>query len=139
MNLEMHLEMHFCFECFDITPHLDYVCQRCKGATDAFTKPSGGTAQVIPPREETQPQSKMINRHHILPKARSGRGDDSNLLRMKIPRHELLHKIFGLRTLEEIRDDLRYIFAVPASIPEPETHVPEFIDRLCRMKGRMVS
>jgi hypothetical protein len=80
-----------------------------------------------------------MNRHHITPKARNGRSDESNLLRIKITRHALLHKRFGLMTLEEIRDELRYIFAVPPSIEAPETHVPAFIDRLCSMKGRMAS
>ena len=46
------------------------------------------------------------NIHHMTPKSRKGQlfsGDGTcNLLLMKVPRHDLLHKEFGVRTWEEI-------------------------------------
>ena len=76
------------------------------------------------------------NRHHIQPVARNGKTIPSNILEIKISRHDALHRRFGLMTLEEIRDELRFIFGIPKSVAEPELFAPKFIDRLCEMKGR---
>lgn len=42
------------------------------------------------------------NRHHIIPKARGGKATTQNLLLMDIDKHNELHRIFGLMTLDEI-------------------------------------
>ena len=46
------------------------------------------------------------NIHHLTPKSREGQlfsgSGTHNLLLMKVPRHDLLHKEFGVRTWEEI-------------------------------------
>jgi hypothetical protein len=46
------------------------------------------------------------NIHHMTPKSRKGQvffgNGTCNLLLMKVPRHDLLHKEFGVRTWEEI-------------------------------------
>jgi len=76
------------------------------------------------------------NRHHLTPRSRGGSMADSNLLDIRIPRHNALHHRFGVMTIEEIRDELRFIFAVPETVEQPELFVPDFIDRLCRMKHR---
>ena len=41
------------------------------------------------------------NRHHLKPKCRGGKDQDWNLLLIKLERHNLWHKIFGVQTLEE--------------------------------------
>lgn len=42
------------------------------------------------------------NRHHNLAKSRGGSSEEFNMILLKVERHNLLHKIFGLRTLREI-------------------------------------
>ena len=42
------------------------------------------------------------NRHHLVARARGGRGQEWNLLLIQEERHELWHRIFGLRDLDEI-------------------------------------
>jgi hypothetical protein len=42
------------------------------------------------------------NHHHMTPVSRSGPAIPSNLLLIDIEKHNLLHKIFGNRTWEEI-------------------------------------
>jgi hypothetical protein len=45
---------------------------------------------------------KRRNYHHLVPKSRGGAYSDSNLLLIKIERHEHWHMIFGNRTLREV-------------------------------------
>ena len=96
---------------------------------ERIQKYSGEHAKAFRKRNRT-------NRHHLTPKSRGGKGGSDNLLRIQIPRHVALHRRFKNMTIEEIRDELRYIFAVPRTVAEPETFIPDFIDRLCRMKQR---
>lgn len=42
------------------------------------------------------------NQHHNLARSRGGSSEDYNLILIKIERHNLLHKIFGLRTIREV-------------------------------------
>ena len=42
------------------------------------------------------------NHHHLIPKCRGGRDLPNNLLLINATRHELFHKIFGVRTLDEV-------------------------------------
>lgn len=42
------------------------------------------------------------NRHHNWAKSLGGPDADWNLILLKVERHNLLHKIFGVRTLKEI-------------------------------------
>jgi hypothetical protein len=42
------------------------------------------------------------NRHHLTPKSRGGQSTDSNLLWIKIERHQYWHKVFGNLTLDEV-------------------------------------
>lgn len=49
------------------------------------------------------------NRHHLRPKCRGGRDDESNLLLIYTERHEMWHKLFGERTLEEVLRLLRRV------------------------------
>jgi hypothetical protein len=41
------------------------------------------------------------NRHHMTPKCRQGSNEPWNILLLDVQRHELYHKIFGVRTLDE--------------------------------------
>ncbi len=41
------------------------------------------------------------NRHHLTPKCRGGGNEPDNLLLIRLERHDLYHKIFGTRTLDE--------------------------------------
>lgn len=41
------------------------------------------------------------NKHHLTAVCRGGPTEDWNLLLIRLERHELLHKIFGVMTLEE--------------------------------------
>lgn len=45
---------------------------------------------------------KWRNRHHIVPRSRGGSSDHWNLLLIDGKVHQELHRVFGLRTLEEI-------------------------------------
>lgn len=45
---------------------------------------------------------KRMNKHHLTPKSRFGDMSPNNLLLIDIEKHNLLHKIFGNRTWEEI-------------------------------------
>lgn len=45
---------------------------------------------------------KGMSYHHLIPASRGGKYTDTNLLLMKIYRHETWHKIFGNRTLSEV-------------------------------------
>lgn len=42
------------------------------------------------------------NKHHNVARCLGGSDDDWNLILLKVERHNLLHKIFGVRTLKEI-------------------------------------
>ena len=42
------------------------------------------------------------SRHHLKPRSRHGNGSTTNLLTLKIERHELFHKMFGNRSLDEV-------------------------------------
>lgn len=42
------------------------------------------------------------NRHHLVPRSRNGENHVSNLLLIDIDKHYFWHRIFGLRTLEEV-------------------------------------
>ena len=42
------------------------------------------------------------NRHHNIAKSLGGSNEQWNLILMKIERHDLLHKIFGLRDINQI-------------------------------------
>lgn len=42
------------------------------------------------------------NKHHLTPKSRGGKDSRDNMLLIKVKKHNLLHKIFGNRTWEEI-------------------------------------
>lgn len=71
-------------------------------------------------RNRRQKQAKLKKRrwltsHHLLPKCRGGKGGKENLLQLHWPKHEAWHRLFGLRTPEEV-------IAV--------------LQRMCRMKGR---
>ena len=72
------------------------------------------------------------NKHHMLPASRNGSGDRSNLLYMKISRHERLHRLFGTMSWDEIRNTLASIFGVG----EPKK-VVELMDRVSRAKKRI--
>lgn len=50
----------------------------------------------------TLPRLEGRNRHHIVPKARGGSDDISNLLLMNEEKHELWHKLFSRLTFEEV-------------------------------------
>jgi hypothetical protein len=41
------------------------------------------------------------NKHHLTPVCRGGPTEDWNLLLIRLERHQLLHKIFGVQTLDE--------------------------------------
>ena len=47
-------------------------------------------------------QKKHRNYHHLIPRCRGGSDKPSNLLLIKADRHDLWHKIFGVRTLDEV-------------------------------------
>lgn len=42
------------------------------------------------------------NLHHNIARARGGSNENWNLILLKIEKHDLLHRVFGLRTLKEI-------------------------------------
>lgn len=42
------------------------------------------------------------NVHHLTPVSRQGGDEESNLIYLRIERHNMLHEVFGNRTLEEI-------------------------------------
>ena len=42
------------------------------------------------------------NRHHLRPRARHGSNGISNMLLIDIERHEYFHRIFGLKSLDEV-------------------------------------
>ena len=42
------------------------------------------------------------NYHHLVPRCRGGSDEPSNLLLIKADRHDLWHRIFGVRTLDEV-------------------------------------
>lgn len=44
----------------------------------------------------------ITNHHHLIPRSRSGSSLDSNLILIKIIRHNNWHKLWGNRTLKEI-------------------------------------
>jgi hypothetical protein len=47
-------------------------------------------------------QYPMRNKHHLSPKSRNGTNDKTNILLLRVDRHEAMHTLFGNRTLEEI-------------------------------------
>ena len=55
------------------------------------------------------------NHHHLTPRSRGGKSTSKNLLLIDIEKHQCWHKIFGLKTIEEVIAELQ---------------------RLARMKGR---
>ena len=42
------------------------------------------------------------NHHHLIPRCRGGSDSPDNILLIKAERHDLWHKIFGVRTLDEV-------------------------------------
>lgn len=42
------------------------------------------------------------NRHHLIPRSRGGTNSDRNMLLIDIEKHELWHRLWGTRTIEEI-------------------------------------
>lgn len=57
------------------------------------------------------------NRHHLTPKSRGGKGKPNNLLRMDIQKHQCWHKIFGLKTLEEVIAELQRLHRMKGRLP----------------------
>ena len=55
-------------------------------------------------RQDERRRKHLENRdyHHNLAKSRGGSNQDFNLIVLKVERHQMLHKIFGNRTLREI-------------------------------------
>jgi len=45
---------------------------------------------------------KKRNRHHIKPKSRGGSKATCNMLLINIEKHRIWHKLFGLRTIDEV-------------------------------------
>lgn len=42
------------------------------------------------------------NRHHLTPKCRNGKNDETNILWIDIEKHRAWHTLFGILTLEEV-------------------------------------
>ncbi len=51
----------------------------------------------------------VITKHHLTPKSRGGLTTTKNLLRLDLQKHICWHKLFGLRTLDEVIEELQRV------------------------------
>lgn len=47
------------------------------------------------------------NRHHLVPRSKGGDNSRSNLLMIREDRHQLWHKLWGNKTIDEVLDLLQ--------------------------------
>ena len=88
------------------------------------------------PKHETKRSKKRkarINKHHMTNKCRGGKGDESNLLKIKVIRHATIHRYFGNMSWEEIGDALYEMFGL-----RDPNKCWELITRVSHLKGRTV-